>query len=190
MAYLCIQYYGSSSFQCLISYLGLQEDRRFVVGQAFAKRSQLEEVKPYSQLKNTQIGEAQRKHRADTRKYCSHFRPSDATSCYFLVVFERIKPLDMDLPFNPVEKKWRPLIEDAWNPVKNSIADLIDGIPALVRATRPILTASDEDVPKQWFADLAANVHRTLGNLQQTKAEYVKGGTARVTAFDTAVSSI
>ncbi|KAG2360156.1 hypothetical protein BDR07DRAFT_1487441 [Suillus spraguei] len=84
-------------------------------------------------------------------RYC-HYRPSNAASCYLLVVFECIKALDKYLPFNPAEKKWRPLIEDGWNHMKNSMANLVDGIPALVKATEPILTASDDDVPRQQFA--------------------------------------
>ncbi|KAG2076159.1 hypothetical protein BDR04DRAFT_1090040 [Suillus decipiens] len=107
-----------------------------------------------------------------------HYRPSNAASCYLLVVFERIKALDKDLPFNPAEKKRRPLIEDAWNHAKDSMADLIDGIPALVKVTEPILTAFDDDVPRWWFRDLTTNVGWTLNRLTQKQAEYVNDGIA------------
>ncbi|KAG2076156.1 hypothetical protein BDR04DRAFT_1090038, partial [Suillus decipiens] len=124
----------------------------------------------------------------DKYQNCHHL---DAAAC-LLVVFGRIKSSGKDLPFSPAEERWRLLIENVWDYVKDSIAydiRVVDGIPALVTATMLNLTASDHRVPWEWFANLAADVHMASVNLQQNQSDHVNDDITQA-AIDAALSSI
>jgi hypothetical protein len=109
---------------------------------------------------------------------------------YLLVVFVRIKSLGKDLPFSPAQEKWRSLVRNTWDilQIVTTLDNYVDGIPALVTATRLNLTASD-GVPKEWHADLAAMAHEVLINLQGSQATLVNDGIAQA-VIDAALSSI
>jgi hypothetical protein len=111
---------------------------------------------------------------------------------YLLVIFGRIKSIGKDLPFSLVQERWRLLIRNAWDHATYSeirnIND-VDGIPAFVTATRLNLTASDDSVPREWFTDLAAKVHKVLVDLQRRQAILVNNGVGQA-AIDAALSSI
>ncbi|KAG1787434.1 uncharacterized protein HD556DRAFT_1409233 [Suillus plorans] len=111
-------------------------------------------------------------------------------SC-LLVIFERAKSLGEDLPFSPAEKRRQFPIAEAWHTAQYASRDdpYVDGIQALVMVTRLHLTALDDSVPREWFADLAAKVHRALVNLQQKQTFHVNAGIAQA-EIDAAISSM
>ncbi|KIK48528.1 hypothetical protein CY34DRAFT_103942 [Suillus luteus UH-Slu-Lm8-n1] len=125
--------------------------------------------------------------------YQSHYSP---IGFYLLVIFGRIKSSGKDLPFSLVQEKWRLLIRNAWDRATyNEIRDIndVNGIPAFVTATRLNLSASDNEVPRKWFTDLAAKVHEVLVILQRRQATFrvrVVNNSIGQAAVDTAVSSI
>ncbi|KAG1880985.1 hypothetical protein F4604DRAFT_1679092 [Suillus subluteus] len=99
---------------------------------------------------------------------------------YLLITFGRIMSLGEDLPFSPAEARWRLLIASGWDFAGYFKGDdYVDGIAALVTATRLNLTASY--VPREWFADLAAKVHIPLAELKERQAILVNGGAAQST---------
>jgi hypothetical protein len=109
------------------------------------------------------------------------------------VIFGRINFLSKDLPFSPAQKRWQLLITNAWDFVQYRIMsdDIVDGIPVIVTATRLNLTTSDDGVLREWFVDLAADVRRTLDNLQDLKREaYNVGHGIAQAAIDAALSSM
>jgi hypothetical protein len=108
---------------------------------------------------------------------------------YLLVVFGRIKSSGKDLFFGPDEENWRRLINNAWETLQyvTRLNNYVDGIPALVTATRLNLTASD-GVPGEWHAYLALMVHEVLVNLQGSQAILVNAGIAQA-VLDAALSS-
>ncbi|KAG2102315.1 hypothetical protein BD769DRAFT_1507318 [Suillus cothurnatus] len=110
---------------------------------------------------------------------------------YLLVILGRTKSLDKDLPFSAAEERWRLLITTAWDCAQSSLQEhgVVDGIPVIVTGTRLNLTVSDDGVPKEWFADLAAKVHCASLNLQERQVILVDGGIAQA-AIDAALSSM
>jgi hypothetical protein len=110
---------------------------------------------------------------------------------YLLVVFGRIKSSGQDLPFSPTQENWRSLVKNTWETLEfvTLFDNAVDGIPALVTATRLNLTASDNGVPREWFTDLVAKVHKVLVNLQRAQATLVNDGIGQA-AIDTALFSI
>ncbi|KAG1896951.1 uncharacterized protein F5891DRAFT_1050876, partial [Suillus fuscotomentosus] len=108
-----------------------------------------------------------------------------------LVIIGHIKSSHKDLPFSPAEERWRSLIAHAWSTVQYNMEDdlVIDGISALVTATRMNLKASYNSVPKGWFADCAVKVHEVWVKLQEKQATLVKGGVARA-RVDTAIPNV
>ncbi|KAG2087131.1 uncharacterized protein F5147DRAFT_728305 [Suillus discolor] len=111
-------------------------------------------------------------------------------SC-LLVIFERVKSLGKGLSFSPAEERQQLPIADAWDTAQYASRDdpYVDGIQALVKVTRLHLTTLDDRVPREWFADLAAKVHRALVNLQQRQAFHVNAGIAQA-EIDAAISSM
>ncbi|KAG1893471.1 uncharacterized protein F5891DRAFT_1048608 [Suillus fuscotomentosus] len=111
-------------------------------------------------------------------------------SC-LLVIFDRVKSLDKDLPFSPAEERRQLPIANAWDTAQYASRDdpYVDGIQALVTVTRLQLSALDDSVPREWFADLAAKVHRALVNLQQKQVFHVNAGIAQA-EIDAAISSM
>ncbi|KAG2757222.1 hypothetical protein P692DRAFT_20814223 [Suillus brevipes Sb2] len=110
---------------------------------------------------------------------------------YLLVVFWRIKSSGKDLPFSPTQENWRSLVKNTWETLEivTWSDNAIDGIPAIVTLTRLNLTASDNGVPREWFTDLAAIVHKVLVKSQREQATLVNNGIGQA-AIDTALSSI
>ncbi|KAG2040400.1 hypothetical protein BDR03DRAFT_1089823 [Suillus americanus] len=107
-----------------------------------------------------------------------------------LVIFGKIKSSGKDLPFSPTEERWQLLIADAWDFARYLIGgdDYVDGIPALVTATRLYLTRW-YDVPRGWLADLPAKVQKALVDLQERQAILVNDGVAQATV-NAALSSM
>ncbi|KAG1886681.1 hypothetical protein F4604DRAFT_1917498 [Suillus subluteus] len=111
---------------------------------------------------------------------------------YFLVIFGRIKSLGKDIPFSPAESlEWLLLIARTWDnaPLRIKDDDYVDGIPAVVTATKLNLTASDDGVPREWLVDVAAKVLVALVNLRERQGELVNKGIAQA-AIDDALSSM
>ncbi|KAG2109033.1 uncharacterized protein F5147DRAFT_836864 [Suillus discolor] len=110
---------------------------------------------------------------------------------YLLVIFGRIRSSGKDLPFSPAEERCWPLLKNPWNSAKYLVGEdgYVDEIPAFVTATRLNLTILDDGVPREWFTELAEDVHMTLVNLQQSQAILVEDGVAQATV-DAALSSM
>ncbi|KAG2757224.1 hypothetical protein P692DRAFT_20712540 [Suillus brevipes Sb2] len=108
---------------------------------------------------------------------------------YLLVVFGRIKSLGKDLPFSPAQEKWRSLVKNTWETLQHATEsdNYVDGIPAVVTATRLDLTASG-GVPGEWHTVLAAMVREALVNLKGRQAILVNDGIAQA-VIDAALSS-
>ncbi|KAG1778871.1 hypothetical protein EV702DRAFT_142271 [Suillus placidus] len=116
---------------------------------------------------------------------------TEAEFC-FLVIFGRIKSSDKGLLFSPDESlRWLLLITRTWKSTPFGIEDddYVNGIPAVVTAARLTLTALDDGVPREWLADVAANVHLALVRLQERQARLVNKGIAQA-AIDAALSSM
>ncbi|KAG1775153.1 hypothetical protein EV702DRAFT_1199479 [Suillus placidus] len=99
---------------------------------------------------------------------------------YLLVILWGMKSSGKYFPVSPAERR-RLLITNAWEYKGNLLKDdddYLDEIPTFVTATGH-MTASDDGVPREWFADLAAKVHRVLVKLQERQAILVNDGVAR-----------
>ncbi|KAG1725538.1 hypothetical protein EDB19DRAFT_1947173 [Suillus lakei] len=115
-------------------------------------------------------------------------------SIYLTVIVGHTNLLSKDLPFS--QEKWRLLIKNTWENARCYMTndnyvdcvDYIDGIPAIVTATRLTLPGLDNAIPSPWLADLAEKVHWALADLQRRHATYVNNGVAQAT-FDVAISS-
>ncbi|KAG2103376.1 uncharacterized protein F5147DRAFT_705637 [Suillus discolor] len=108
---------------------------------------------------------------------------------FYLMIIWSIESLRKDLPFSPAGERWRRLLKNQWNSTTSRVleASYVDKIPAFVTTTRLNLTVSG--VPREWFTDLTADVHRTLENLVQSQAVHVEDGVAQATV-DAALFSL
>ncbi|KAG2335362.1 hypothetical protein BDR05DRAFT_1035969, partial [Suillus weaverae] len=89
--------------------------------------------------------------------------------------------------------RWLLLITRTWvNTSRHQmeVNDYVNGIPAVVTASRLTLTALDDGVTREWLTDVSANVHLVSVDLQERQARLVKKGIAQAAAIDTALSSM
>jgi hypothetical protein len=110
---------------------------------------------------------------------------------YLPAIFGRIDPEGKYLRFSPAQDRWRLLISNAWQYARYYIKDddYVDGLPAVVTATRLNLPGSDDSVQRDWLIVLAKKVNGALDDLQQRQAIIVDRGVPQ-DAVDAAISSV
>ncbi|KAG2119275.1 hypothetical protein BD769DRAFT_1482029 [Suillus cothurnatus] len=110
---------------------------------------------------------------------------------YLPALFGRIDPEGKHHRFSPDQEGWRQLISNTWQYARYYIKDdeYVDGLPAVVTATRLNLPGSDNSVQRDWLAVLAKKVNGALGDLQQKRAIFVDNGVPPG-AVDTAIFSM
>ncbi|KAG2076155.1 hypothetical protein BDR04DRAFT_749132 [Suillus decipiens] len=106
-------------------------------------------------------------------------------------IFGRIDPEGKNLRFSPAQEWWRVLISNTWQYARYYIkdGDYVDGLPAIVTATRLNFPGSDSSVQRDWLIALAEKVNGALYDLQQRRANFVGRGVPG-DAVDAAISSM